>query len=398
MTHRRLALAIASTLLSLPTAPGIARAVDADGDGVEDSLDNCRDEANADQTDTNLDGYGNACDGDFDNDGVVDARDYAIFSAAYGSHGTAPESSNWNPDVDCDAATDGVIGAADFLCYVRQATLGRPGPSGLACAGSFPCPCNAIPTHGECVLETAWTGQNPNRSYVPPSIPATYSGCRGPNPGPRILVDTLHQNFYRPRGRYWPFWTLLGTDGSVVVDTQAPLVTTATAPLEHLLSSTRTSTTRTDILVVAGPNIESSEEDAEYLDGWVKAGGSLLLIVDHSPHDAAAAILAKMFPAAPAPAGEGFRLVRTDVAGGQSDPYPFVPSPFENPSGTHGILDGASVISCPSGICPEIGRVETFGGEAFCPHPLGTACPDQGAGALLRLPASYPDPPNGIVV
>src|SRR5262249_26261 len=268
MTHRRLALVLAPMLLSFAAAPGVARAVDTDGDGVEDSHDNCRDRANADQTDTNLDGYGNACDGDFDNDGVVNAADYAIFAAAYGSHGTAPESGNWNPDVDCHPTTDQVIGAADFLCFAQQATRGTPGPSGLACAGTFPCPCTSIPTQRECVLDPSRSAQNPNCSYLPPSRPATYAGCQASNPGPRILVDTLHQNFYRPRGRYWPFWKLLGTDGSVVVDTQAPLAATAAAPLKHLLSSTRTSTTQTDILVVAGPNVELSEEDADYVDEW----------------------------------------------------------------------------------------------------------------------------------
>jgi hypothetical protein len=44
---------------------------DLDGDGVPDASDNCRDIPNANQRDTNGDGFGNLCDGDVDNDGVV---------------------------------------------------------------------------------------------------------------------------------------------------------------------------------------------------------------------------------------------------------------------------------------------------------------------------------------
>ncbi|RIL03031.1 MAG: hypothetical protein DCC71_15825 [Proteobacteria bacterium] len=44
---------------------------DADGDGVADASDNCRDLANANQRDTDGDGYGNLCDADLNGDGVV---------------------------------------------------------------------------------------------------------------------------------------------------------------------------------------------------------------------------------------------------------------------------------------------------------------------------------------
>ena len=62
-----------------------AHAADLDGDGVADSSDNCVDVANASQSDADGDGYGNACDGDYNNDGVVDQGDVSIFKAAFGS-------------------------------------------------------------------------------------------------------------------------------------------------------------------------------------------------------------------------------------------------------------------------------------------------------------------------
>jgi len=55
---------------------------DADGDGVEDGLDNCPSIANQDQLDTDDDGLGNACDDDDDNDGVLDVNDALPLNAS----------------------------------------------------------------------------------------------------------------------------------------------------------------------------------------------------------------------------------------------------------------------------------------------------------------------------
>ena len=48
---------------------------DSDQDGISDSVDNCPSDANADQTDFDLDKMGDACDTDDDNDGVSDGAD-----------------------------------------------------------------------------------------------------------------------------------------------------------------------------------------------------------------------------------------------------------------------------------------------------------------------------------
>src|SRR5688572_32812964 len=65
-----------AALAAVILGPAAAQAcLDADGDRVCNADDNCRVLANPTQIDTDLDGFGNLCDGDFNNDGVVDALD-----------------------------------------------------------------------------------------------------------------------------------------------------------------------------------------------------------------------------------------------------------------------------------------------------------------------------------
>jgi thrombospondin type 3 repeat protein len=92
---------------------------DQDGDGVEDEVDNCILVPNPDQRDTDGDGYGNVCDGDFKNDGVVNFCDLAIFRQRFGTA---------DPDADLDGN-----GFANFkdLALLRGLFLKPPGPSGL---------------------------------------------------------------------------------------------------------------------------------------------------------------------------------------------------------------------------------------------------------------------------
>ncbi len=64
----------AGVVASLLLAPD---GVDSDGDGVADDTDNCTLVTNPGQRDTDDDGYGNVCDGDFNQDGVVNFGDLA---------------------------------------------------------------------------------------------------------------------------------------------------------------------------------------------------------------------------------------------------------------------------------------------------------------------------------
>ncbi|MFK8016512.1 MAG: hypothetical protein AB8G17_13855 [Gammaproteobacteria bacterium] len=93
--------------------------VDTDGDGVSDADDNCSDIANADQRDTNLDGFGNVCDADINNDCVINVADLGILRSVF-----------FTADADADFNGDGVVNAGD-LGILREAFFAAPGPTGL---------------------------------------------------------------------------------------------------------------------------------------------------------------------------------------------------------------------------------------------------------------------------
>jgi hypothetical protein len=120
--------------LDCMSADGLLEEPDLDGDLVPDDEDNCSEVANESQFDSDEDGYGNACDADYNDDGVVAGPDFVLLQIAWGSTLGQPR---FNADIDANG--DGTVGGPDFIKLVPQ-WLKPPGPSGLACAGSIPCP------------------------------------------------------------------------------------------------------------------------------------------------------------------------------------------------------------------------------------------------------------------
>ena len=113
--------------------PADGPAPDRDGDGIADSADNCLEVANPDQADANGEGYGDACDADYNDDGVVSGSDIAVLAAAFG---TRPGQPGWTAEMDRNG--NGVIDGSD-VSYGSSRFGTAPGPSGLSCAGFVPC-------------------------------------------------------------------------------------------------------------------------------------------------------------------------------------------------------------------------------------------------------------------
>jgi len=132
--------------LTVVAASSAAQAqIDQDADLVEYALDNCSLSANGpnqstDQVDSDLDGYGNRCDADYNNDFATTAVDFGRFLECFGFG----INSGWLPgceetDHDGNSATS----PGDFGLFLNKftgaGTANRPGPTGLWCAGDAPC-------------------------------------------------------------------------------------------------------------------------------------------------------------------------------------------------------------------------------------------------------------------
>ena len=115
---------------------------DSDGDLVSDPYDNCLVIVNgpgtpnprpngSTQCDDDLDGFGNMCDCDFDQNGYCTELDMALL---FNSFGSPVDSSNAVYDVDCDQ----IIGFGDFILVSNylgfEMGVDDPLLSGLACA------------------------------------------------------------------------------------------------------------------------------------------------------------------------------------------------------------------------------------------------------------------------
>ena len=108
--------------------------LDRDRDGVVGAFDTCTLVSNPTLLDADHDGYGNACDADLNNSGLVTTADFgllrSVLNQAAGSSATAAAA---------DLNGSGTVTTADFA-ILRAWLNTAPGPSGLACAGTVPCP------------------------------------------------------------------------------------------------------------------------------------------------------------------------------------------------------------------------------------------------------------------
>ena len=94
-----------------------ATRADADEDLIPDDVDNCRLTANRSQTDTDEDGYGNACDADFNNDGSVNYLDFNILASIWGTS---------DPDAQLDMNSDGYLNYADLNLFSEKWGTSEP--------------------------------------------------------------------------------------------------------------------------------------------------------------------------------------------------------------------------------------------------------------------------------
>lgn len=142
------------------------------------------------------------------------------------------------------------------------------------------------------VVGFAWwydhVGQHSDPTFDTHIQSPAYDGGAG-SVHPRVVMDEAHRNFHTASDRYQPFAELLRSDGYEVTNNQQAF--------------TAETLTNADVLVIAnamGPDGHETrpaltpEEEAGVVE-WVRRGGALFLIADHSPFGAAVARFAGRF-------------------------------------------------------------------------------------------------------
>ncbi len=177
---------------------------------------------------------------------------------------------------------------------------------------------------------------------------------------PRVVVDEAHENFHTADGRYKPFAELLRSDGCEVVAGKEKFSRESLKSVDMLVIANAATADATDD--TSGPAFTEAECDA--VRDWVRGGGSLLLVADHTPFGSAAASLGARFGV---DMGKGFVF---DEANSEGNETMLVFSRGNRLLGSHAILKGRDSSE-------EVKRVMAFTGQS-----LGVP---KGATVLFRL-------------
>lgn len=185
---------------------------------------------------------------------------------------------------------------------------------------------------------------------------------------PVVVFDEAHSNYHTATGRYEPLARLLRNDGYTVVPGKSAFLRKRLHGIRVLLIANARGQGATD--AVSGPAF--TEQECKELSAWVRSGGSLLLIADHTPFGSAAANLSRQFEV---DMGNSYVF---DLVNSVDDPTILVFSRENGLLGNHSITRGRS----PS---ETVTRIVAFTGQSLS-IPMG-------ATALMKLgPTAYESP------
>ena len=196
---------------------------------------------------------------------------------------------------------------------------------------------------GASLAAGAFAQQVPDTAFAPPIPNPMYQAAKGPV----VLLDEAHFNFHTADGRYQPFAALLRRDG---YDVRASKLAFSKASLKDakilVIANALAERNKTEWTLPTPPAF--TDDEVRFVSDWVKAGGSLLLIVDHMPFPGAAENLARVF---------GIRFSN----GYAIDPNVQGPMLFKPENGSlkaHAIVNGRTESE-------KVDSVATFTGSAF---------------------------------
>jgi hypothetical protein len=102
---------------------------------------------------------------------------------------------------------------------------------------------------------------------------------------PKVFLDEAHHNFHTAGGRYKPFADLISSDGYEVTPNKQKFNKETLKGCDVLVISNALGAAAMGSPEASNPAFTEDECDA--VRDWVRAGGNLLLIADHSPMGAA---------------------------------------------------------------------------------------------------------------
>lgn len=170
-------LALFSVLLfAFITLP--AAAVDSDGDGVDDSVDNCSAISNADQVDSDGDGFGNRCDADLNNDNIVNVSDLGLLRLVF-----------FSADEEADFNVDGTVNVVD-LGIMRNAFFQAPGPGATGSPVTWTADIQPVFEElcAPCHTGLGLGGHDLGTDYTAAPLPAVNPACDGLTKGACTIV------------------------------------------------------------------------------------------------------------------------------------------------------------------------------------------------------------------
>lgn len=191
-----------------------------------------------------------------------------------------------------------------------------------------------------------------------------------PAGGPVVVLDEAHANFHTADGRYRPFADLLRSDGYTVLAGETAFDAAALSGV--------------DVLVIANalpprgaaPGTQAvTDRESDAVRDWVRDGGSLLLIADHTPFGSAVDHLGQRFGVA---MGKGW--VWDYRESGDDITTQLVSSRENGRLGDHPLLRGRDASE-------EVTTLRSFSGQSLGVPP--------GASVLMRLSETAREAPSG---
>jgi len=169
--------------------------------------------------------------------------------------------------------------------------------------------------------------------------------------GPRVMFDEAHHNFHTLDGRYKPFVDLLFNDGYRVVRNRKPFTKQSLDSFKVLVIANALGAEEMDD--EGSDQSAFTEEEVQAVYDWVRGGGALLLIADHAPFGAAAALLGTKLGV---DMSKGYTIDAANALQGQQS---FLIFSRENKLlGTHPIIEGRNEKE-------RVNRVLSFTGQSL---------------------------------